>query len=68
MFHLIFRDFLTGFSKRKEERKTKAREFIDKQLKEEKKKVRLEVSISNLKSTSIPYVFQVTSCYRQKGV
>lgn len=52
MFHLIFRDFLTGFSKRKEERKTKAREFIDKQLKEEKKKVRLEVSISNLKSTS----------------
>lgn len=37
------RDFLTGFRKRKQERRKKAREELDIQVKEERKKIKQEV-------------------------
>jgi ribosomal RNA-processing protein 17 len=37
-------DFLKGFSKRKKQRQRKAQEEIEKQLKDEKKRIQLEVS------------------------
>jgi len=39
----IFRDFLTGFHKRKLARKKKAKEDFEKKLKEEKKRIKTEV-------------------------
>lgn len=37
------RDFLTGFSKRKQERRKKAKEELEKQVKEERKRIKQEV-------------------------
>jgi hypothetical protein len=38
-----FRSFLTGFKKRKDERRKKGREHLEQQFKEEKKRIRQKV-------------------------
>lgn len=50
------REFLTGFHKRKNERKKKAKEQIERSLKEERKRIRKEIKegLSNLKKTFEP--------------
>lgn len=49
------RDFLTGFRKRKQERKQKAREDLEKQVKEERKRIKQEVIDSDIFSTILPH-------------
>jgi len=44
----IFRDFLTGFHKRKLARKKKAKDDFEKKLKEEKKRIKTEVKYIRL--------------------
>lgn len=42
---VIFSEFLTGFHKRKLARKKKAKEDFEKKLKEEKRRIKAEVSL-----------------------
>lgn len=42
-----FSEFLSGFRKRKQERREKAKSDLEKQVKEEKKRIKQEVRIEN---------------------
>ena len=46
MMLLLFREYLTGFSKRKQARKKKAQQEIMEKIKEEKREIRKRVSPS----------------------
>jgi hypothetical protein len=45
---LYFRDYLTGFKKRKDERRKKAQDQVEKMIKEERRKMKQKVAIDFL--------------------
>lgn len=52
-FHSEIRDFLTGFRKRKQERRQKAKDELEKQVKEERKRIKQEVANKSFMHTEI---------------
>lgn len=64
----IFRDFLTGFHKRKLARKKKARDDFEKKLKEEKKRIKTEVKYISLRYLlkTFPINIMILICRQEK--